>query len=339
MTTGDLFAALSVFQALRMALIMIPVCLTIVAAIQVSFGRIQEYLLLPDNERLLNDYAASTSAGSTASIKAGAVESKLSTPGAADTGSGLVEIRNGNFKWATSDFTLSNINLCVEPGKMVAITASVGQGKSSLLNAILGEMDTTGGSVCLQSDVKIGYIAQKPFLFCGTVLENIVVGRPFDQTRFDEVIAASAMETDLTILPDVENTLIGERGTTLSGGQQQRVAIARALYGRPTLLLADDPLAAVDTEVGNRIFESFRKLSREEGGTLVIVLNQSQYLPEFDTTVRLNEGRIEEVITAKQPALTADGPVLTQTDADTTVPIPLTVPSMRKSSTALLRRR
>jgi ABC-type multidrug transport system fused ATPase/permease subunit len=213
---------------------------------------------------------------------------------------------------------------------MLAVTGRVGEGKSSLINAILGEMELVSGDFH-REPVTIGYIAQKPFLVSGTVLENIVVERPWCAVRFAKVIAWSALTSDLELFPDREHTLLGERGTTLSGGQQQRVAIARALYGRPTLLVADDPLAAVDAEVANTIFASFAQYCRS-GGTLVMALNQSQYLPYFDQSIQMQQGKVEAIeITVPAPfaaiAVSSDEPENTPASSTTAVRPAMAVPS------------
>jgi ABC-type multidrug transport system fused ATPase/permease subunit len=100
------------------------------------------------------------------------------------------------------------------------------------------------------------------------------------------------MENDLKQLPHGAGTEIGERGTTLSGGQQQRLGIARALYAAPRLLILDDPLAAVDPEVGNAIFERAVLGHARSGGGVLMVLNQIHFLSHFDHIVRLDNGKV-----------------------------------------------
>eukprot|EP00471_Norrisiella_sphaerica_P008681 CAMPEP_0184506154 /NCGR_PEP_ID=MMETSP0113_2-20130426/53352_1 /TAXON_ID=91329 /ORGANISM="Norrisiella sphaerica, Strain BC52" /LENGTH=1408 /DNA_ID=CAMNT_0026895859 /DNA_START=1010 /DNA_END=5236 /DNA_ORIENTATION=+ len=156
---------------------------------------------------------------------------------------------SSNVSW-----TLRNIGLNVPRGTKVAIVGSVGSGKSSLLHGLLGDLVTSAQTKVSRTQ-SCGWVPQKAYVLSATIRDNILMGRPFDQKRFDWAIWAAAMTRDLSLLPHGISTEIGERGTTLSGGQQQRLAIARAIYGMPDLLVMDDPLAAVDSRVSETIFE------------------------------------------------------------------------------------
>ena len=132
---------------------------------------------------------------------------------------------------------MRNINLKVkrqECGNLVAIVGPVGSGKSTLINAIIGANSLDSGFI--ETIEILGYVPQKPFVLSGTILDNILMGREYDETKVMEAVSASAFLTDLKLLDSGLETEIGERGTTLSGGQQQRLAIARAVYGDPELL-------------------------------------------------------------------------------------------------------
>ncbi|CAG0891058.1 unnamed protein product [Cyprideis torosa] len=107
----------------------------------------------------------------------------------------------------------------------------------------------------IRRPAKIGYVSQEPWIFSGTIEENILLGQPMDEQRFQEVISCCALETDLSTFPAGRKTFIGDRGITLSGGQKARVSLARAIYQDADLYLLDDPLSSVDTRVGKHIFE------------------------------------------------------------------------------------
>ena len=149
--------------------------------------------------------------------------------------------------------SLKSLNLSVDKGDLVFITGRVGAGKSSLLYAILREIPLISGKTW--SVEKIAWVGQQPWVFSGTVRDNVLFGEPFDQNRYDSTLQACDLIKDLQRFPDGDLTVVGERGTVLSGGQQARVELARAVYSNADIYLLDDPLSAVDSKVGHDIFE------------------------------------------------------------------------------------
>ena len=123
---------------------------------------------------------------------------------------------------------LSNINLHISDGSLTAVVGRIGQGKSSLLSAIMGEMYKKEGSVKVYGDV--AYVPQQAWICNATVKDNILFGKTFDQDLYDRIVTASGLRPDLEMLPAGDQTEIGERGINLSGGQKQRVSLARAAY-------------------------------------------------------------------------------------------------------------
>jgi len=122
-------------------------------------------------------------------------------------------------------------------GKLTIITGKVGSGKTSMLLALLGEMNCLFGEIDFKRGTTVAYVSQRTWLLNASVLENIVFGDKYNKSRFKRVIDACALGPDIDILPDKERTIIGDRGIALSGGQQQRVAIARALYSKANIIL------------------------------------------------------------------------------------------------------
>ena len=149
--------------------------------------------------------------------------------------------------------SLKSLNLSLDKGDLSFITGRVGAGKSSLLYAILREIPLIGGKI--SSVGKIAWVGQQPWVFSGTVRDNVLFGEPFDQNRYDLTLQACDLIKDLQRFPDGDLTVVGERGTVLSGGQQARVELARAVYSNADIYLLDDPLSAVDSKVGHDIFE------------------------------------------------------------------------------------
>ncbi|GMI10781.1 hypothetical protein TrVE_jg12891 [Triparma verrucosa] len=151
--------------------------------------------------------------------------------------------------------------LQVKRGEVLAVVGKVGSGKSSLASAILGELkDLRPDNEVRTENVKvvgsIAYVSQQAFIINASIIDNITFGKEFNWELFDEAIEQSEMVEDLRQLPDGERTEIGERGINLSGGQKMRVSIARAIYSQATVIIMDDPLAAVDAHVGRNIFKN-----------------------------------------------------------------------------------
>lgn len=163
-------------------------------------------------------------------------------------------IVNGSFGWKTEP-VLSDINLTLKKRELVAVCGPVGAGKSSLLNVLLHDLNLINGEFAMSTS-KIAYVSQSAWILSGTIKENILFGQPYNESKFNYVVKTCSLETDFMILPNAENTILGERGVTLSGGQRARVSLARAIYYDADLYLLDDPLSAVDTKVGRQLFEN-----------------------------------------------------------------------------------
>ena len=183
---------------------------------------------------------------------------------------------------------LRDISFIVGSGQMLAITGPVGSGKTSLLMAILGELPTINGTVSV--DGRIAYVPQLPWVFSGTIRENILFGRPFDNGRYFEILDACCLKTDLNSFPKEDLTEIGNRGVSLSGGQRVRVSLARALYSDADIYLLDDPLSAVDAKVGKYLFESCICGFLSEK-TRVFVTHQLHLLANIRNVIVLSKGR------------------------------------------------
>ncbi|KAK6204248.1 P-loop containing nucleoside triphosphate hydrolase protein, partial [Scheffersomyces amazonensis] len=158
-------------------------------------------------------------------------------------------------KKAEVTFTgLNNINLSIKKGEFIVITGVIGSGKSSLLYAMSGLMKKLNGTVGIEGSHIL--CSSPPWIQSNTVKENILFGSNWDEKKYNQIIYACALESDLEILPAGDNTEIGERGITLSGGQKARINLARAVYANSDIILLDDVLSAVDARVGKHIMDS-----------------------------------------------------------------------------------
>ncbi|XP_013195349.1 ATP-binding cassette sub-family C member 4 [Amyelois transitella] len=207
-----------------------------------------------------------------------------------------VEISGVNASWVDDakpeDATLKNLSLRVRHKKLSAIIGPVGSGKTSVLQLILRELPTRTG--CVKVNGTISYASQEPWLYPGTVRENILFGCNYDAAKYKEVSRVCSLQPDFKQFPYGDLSLVGDRGVSLSGGQRARINLARAIYRDADIYLLDDPLSAVDANVGRQLFENCIKgyLAKK---TCILVTHQIHYLKAADQLIILNEGSIENM--------------------------------------------
>ncbi|XP_043666583.1 multidrug resistance-associated protein 5-like isoform X3 [Vespula pensylvanica] len=186
---------------------------------------------------------------------------------------------------------LTNITFGAPKGKLIGICGQVGSGKSSLLLAILGQLQIIKGQ--LSREGSCAYVSQQAWIINSTLKENILFGEQFDAKRYYQALTVCNLKDDLNMLPGGDETEIGERGINLSGGQKQRVALARAFYANRDIYCLDDPLSAVDTHVGYYIFKKLILDALKEK-TVILVTHQIQFLECCDQIYLLQNGTISE---------------------------------------------
>ncbi|XP_074258981.1 ATP-binding cassette sub-family C member 9 isoform X3 [Saimiri boliviensis] len=206
-----------------------------------------------------------------------------------------IKVTNGYFSWGSGLATLSNIDIRIPTGQLTMIVGQVGCGKSSLLLAILGEMQTLEGKVhwSNRNRYSVAYAAQKPWLLNATVEENITFGSPFNKQRYKAVTDACSLQPDIDLLPFGDQTEIGERGINLSGGQRQRICVARALYQNTNIVFLDDPFSALDIHLSDHLMqEGILKFLQDDKRTLVLVTHKLQYLTHADWIIAMKDGSV-----------------------------------------------
>jgi ATP-binding cassette, subfamily C (CFTR/MRP), member 1 len=204
-----------------------------------------------------------------------------------------LNITDGTFTWGGETTTLKNINMKVKKGDLTAVVGSVGCGKTSLISALLGEMEKLDGRVNV--DGSIAYVPQQAWIQNATLKDNILFGNAFNEQQYNKVVEACALTQDLAMLPGGDQTEIGEKGINLSGGQKQRVALARAVYSEADIYLLDDPLSAVDSHVGKHIFDNvFGENGILKGKTRLLVTHAIIYLPKVNEIYVMVNGEITE---------------------------------------------
>lgn len=215
-----------------------------------------------------------------------------------------IEISNLNFEYVKNFPVLNDISININKGQTTAIVGSTGSGKSTLIKLILRLYDSTAGEIKfdgknirdLELDSlrnKIGLVSQDIFLFEGTVFENIAYGN-LDAKDEEVWEAAKLSESDkfINLLPNKENTIVGERGQKLSGGQRQRISIARAILKNPEILILDEATSAVDNETEAAIQRSINTL--KEGRTVIAIAHRLSTIRNAEIIYVLEEGKVVE---------------------------------------------
>jgi ABC-type multidrug transport system fused ATPase/permease subunit len=197
---------------------------------------------------------------------------------------------------------LTDINIDLRRGELTCVIGAVGSGKSALLQSLVGELPVYRGKLRLyfeenqkdgENHERIAYASQDPWIMDGTVRENITMGRPFDEQWYNEVVDACGLRLDFGVFRNGDQTVVGDRGIQCSGGQRARIGLARAIYRDADVLVADDPLSAVDAKVGRQIFhEALMGLCANRGKCVVLATHQHQYVHEQRCVLLVN-GHIE----------------------------------------------
>ncbi|MGE3808380.1 MAG: ABC transporter ATP-binding protein [Gemmataceae bacterium] len=216
---------------------------------------------------------------------------------------GSIELRDVRFRYGPRE-VLHGINLAIRPGEMIGLVGPSGAGKSTLINLICRFYDVASGAILVDgTDIRsfpveayrknIGIVLQDPFLFYGSVAENIAYGKP-GATRAEIVAAARAARAHEFILklPDRYDSMVGERGQSLSGGERQRLSIARALLIDPRLLILDEATSSVDTETEREIQLALENLV--QGRTTIAIAHRLSTLRRADRLVVVENGHIVE---------------------------------------------
>ncbi|KAK2715107.1 hypothetical protein QYM36_009933, partial [Artemia franciscana] len=269
LTADKVFLTISLYNNVRLGMtLFFPFGVSLFAEMNVSIKRIQKFLQLEERDE--SEVPVSPQRNSQPSLALEHVTAKWSSN--------------------TEENTLNDITISVKGNELLAIIGPVGSGKGSLLQAVLGELPINDGKIRVSG--KVSYVGQEPWVFGGSIRQNILFGADYDNSRYKQVIRVCALDKDLSRLPFGDMTLVGDQGVVLSGGQKARVSLARALYMDADIYLLDDPLSAVDAHVSRVLFDEAIK-GFLKNKLKVLVTHQIQYVKEADKILILKEGRIK----------------------------------------------
>ncbi|KAM9035583.1 ATP-binding cassette sub-family C member 2-like isoform 2-T2 [Sarcophilus harrisii] len=269
LTANKVFTSISLFNILRLPLFDLPMVISSVVQTKISLGRLQDFLhaeeLNPEN-----------------------IESHCPRNFA-------VEFMDASFTWENGQPPILNdLNIKIPEGTLMAIIGQVGSGKSSVLSAILGEMEKLKGTI--QRKGSVAYVSQHAWIQNSKLQENILFGSVMQKQYYERVLEACALLPDLEQFPNGDQTEIGERGVNISGGQKQRVSLARAVYNDADIYLLDDPLSAVDVHVGKHLFEKVIGSSGLlKNKTRILVTHNLALLPQADLILVMESGRVAQI--------------------------------------------
>jgi ABC-type multidrug transport system fused ATPase/permease subunit len=273
LTTDIVFPALTLFNLLTFPLAILPMVITAIVEASVAVSRLTGFLLAEELQK----------------------DAVVREEGGVEAGDETVRIREATFTWNKNEErqALHDINFSAHKGELCCIVGRVGAGKSSMLQAILGDLWKVKGEVVLRGDT--AYVPQSAWVMNASVRENIVFGHRWDPHFYDKTVKACALLDDFASLPDGDQTEVGERGISLSGGQKARVTLARAVYARADVYLLDDCLSAVDQHVGRHLIDNvLGPNGLLAGKTRILATNSIPVLMEADMIALLRDGRIFE---------------------------------------------
>lgn len=279
LTTDIVFPALTLFNLLTFPLAILPMVITSIIEASVAVSRLTAFFTA---EELQDD----------------AVRFE---PPVEELGEETISIKDASFSWDRYEnkSVLEHIRFSAAKGELTCVVGRVGAGKSSFLQAILGDLYKVKGEVVVRGS--IAYVAQQAWVMNASVKENIIFGHKWDPTFYEKTVKACALLEDFAQLPDGDETEVGERGISLSGGQKARLTLARAVYARADIYLLDDCLSAVDAHVGRHLIENvFGSHGLLSGKTRVLATNSIPVLREADYIVLLRDLRVLESGTYRQ---------------------------------------
>ncbi|KAK6462759.1 P-loop containing nucleoside triphosphate hydrolase protein [Scheffersomyces coipomensis] len=299
LTSDIVFPALALINLLSNPLLELPMIITALVEALIAIGRVSTYLT---NTEVDDTYITHNLSPSSATSNTDTAKNDVA-----------ISINNCSFLWSkpkysddqeasieSYNYSLKNINYSINQGSLSCIVGRVGAGKSSFLYGLLGQLVIVKGDgdsePLVNINGNIAYCAQSPWIMNASFKENIIFGHRYDEEFYQKTIDACQLLPDLKILPDGDDTQVGEKGISLSGGQKARLSLARAVYARADIYLLDDVLSAVDSHVGKNLLT--KVFSRTTGllatKTIILSTNSISALNYSDKITLIAKGEIIE---------------------------------------------
>lgn len=285
LTSDIVFPALNLFNLLNFPLAVFPLVISSLVEASVAISRLTNFFTMDE-------------------VQPDAV---IRLERATEMGEEAIIVHDATFLWARKSsykVALSNLNFKSRKGELSCVIGKVGTGKSAFLQAVLGDLHKSEGTVTVKG--RVAYVAQVPWITNATVKDNILFGNKFDPEFYQTTIEACALTDDLAILPDGDETQVGEKGISLSGGQKARLSLARAVYARADVYILDDPLSAVDEHVGSHIIENvlgdtglLATKTRLLATNSIPVLSHANSISMFSNGTIVESGSYQEVMATK----------------------------------------
>lgn len=284
LTTGVVFPALTLFNLLAFPLSILPMVITSIIEASVAVNRLTDYFTAEELQADAVNYQEPVS----------------------HVGDESVRIRDAAFTWNRYQgvHVLENMDFSARKGELSCLVGRVGAGKSSMLQALLGDLWKVHGEVTVRGS--IAYVAQSAWVMNASVRENIVFGHRWDPEFYELTVEACALVDDFRNLPDGDHTEVGERGISLSGGQKARLTLARAVYARADIYLLDDVLSAVDQHVGRHIINKvlgrngvLNTKTRILATNAITVLKEADFIGLLRDKTLIEKGTYEQLLAMK----------------------------------------
>ena len=258
------FVSLMLFNQLRFAIYSVPTLVHQAIKVTVSLKRLQKFLLEDEIEEQKSTFVST--------------DDEV-----------VFSLKNCIFSWKKEfeEFEkIGPLDLDIRSGELIGIIGKVGSGKSSFLKSLCGEMYFSSGDFYKKDNLRVSYVPQEAWIQNLTFKENILFDKILNEEFYEKILESCDLVKDLKLLPSGDSTEIGEKGINLSGGQKARVSLARAVYQDSQVYILDDTLSAVDSHVGNHIFEKVISNQGLLGGkTRIFALNSITYLSKCDKII------------------------------------------------------